>query len=204
MPEDDPTGGGSGSAFKDLKAELKAVADTTNLKPSDKAYKKIAKRLARAEKEHNVAAREVRLLRRRADRLEGENRYFRRPQERRPYAEPKDKDLAYRLGAGLNCFESGSDPASGGKIASIEFKEFATAITKRRLEDPAERKVIVEGLVYKVVEYVCAAANDRGNMTLYMGVNDDGVVTGVQLESEEIVRLHANTRSKCILKIDHY
>ncbi len=39
------------------------------------------------------------------------------------------------------------------------------------------------------MEYACAALNARTNLTLYMGVNDEGKVTGIEVESYEQVSL---------------
>ncbi len=85
--------------------------------------------------------------------------------------------------------EGGADPASGGLIPAIDFKEFDTKITQQRIDNPVEKEILIKGFVWKILEYACAALNARTNLTLYMGVNDEGKVTGIEVESYEQVSL---------------
>ncbi len=86
--------------------------------------------------------------------------------------------------------ERGADPASGGKVPAVDFKEFDTKLTQARIDDPVEREKLIKGFIYVILEYACAALNARTNMTLYMGVDDDGRVTGIEVESLDLVRQH--------------
>ncbi len=94
----------------------------------------------------------------------------------------------YRFFAPLKCFESGVHLPSGGMVAAVDFKEFATVVTWAKFNDPKQLDILLRGMAGKILEYGCAALNARTNFTLYMGVDDDGRVTGIQFESYELVR----------------
>ncbi len=95
--------------------------------------------------------------------------------------------LAYRFFAPLKRPESGPDAASEGKVPAVDYKEFNTVLTWSRLRDPEERKIIARGFVDNIVEYACAALNARCNFTLYFGVDNRGRVTGIEVESYDLV-----------------
>ena len=72
-------------------------------------------------------------------------------------------------------------------MAAIEFKEFGTVVTWAIFEDAEKWDFLVMGVASKILEYGCSALNARTNLTLYMGVNDNGLVTGIKFESYELV-----------------
>ncbi len=76
---------------------------------------------------------------------------------------------------------------SGGLVAAVDFKEFGIRVTWAKFNDPKQLDFLLKGLAGNVLQYACAALNARTNFTLYMGVNDDGLVTGIQFESYELV-----------------
>ncbi len=133
--------------------------------------------------------RELGLLKAKNEHLGRECKAFRRPQQGRGFGKIAEsiKDLAYRLGSPLTCRERGGDLSSDGKVPAIDFKEFNTKLTKARFDDPEELDILTKGFIGKIVEYACAALNARCNLTLYMGVNNDGIVTGIEVEDYELV-----------------
>ena len=84
--------------------------------------------------------------------------------------------------------ESGGDPTST-RVVAVEFKALDVLVTHAKLRDPDERTRLARALMSRIAEYACAALNARVNMTIYLGVNDDCVVVGVQVEDFSVVRV---------------
>ena len=97
--------------------------------------------------------------------------------------------LIYRYLSPLKCFESGPDTSTGGLNPARDFKRFNVSLTWSLFNDTEKLRMLLMGLVSNVLEYACATLNARTNFTLYLGVNDDGLVTGIEVESYELVNI---------------
>ena len=82
---------------------------------------------------------------------------------------------------------------SGGQVFSllrpaVEYKEFGWAITRELLDDKEQKQQLIKVLLYKrVLVYACAAINARVNMVIYLGVQDDGTIVGVEIKHELVL-----------------
>ena len=94
---------------------------------------------------------------------------------------------AFRLGGPLKAQECGPESGGGGRVPCVDFKRFDTALTEERFRDKRQLEILTRGFVDKVMEYACAALNARCNFTLYMGVDNDGIVKGIRVQSYELV-----------------
>ena len=102
-------------------------------------------------------------------------------QKRRGF-ETRPEDAEYKQEGILAPLESGGQICSLTRPA-VEYKEFHRTITRDVLDDKEQRQQLIKELFYtRILVYVCAAINARVNMILYLGVRDDGTITGVEIE----------------------
>ncbi len=77
--------------------------------------------------------------------------------------------------------------ASSTRITAAEFKEIAWAITWEKWADEAAKQKDVKTIMDRILTNACAAINARCNMTIYLGVKDDGAITGILIENYDLV-----------------
>ncbi len=68
-----------------------------------------------------------------------------------------------------------------------EFKEMNVALTSGRLAVEAEWKRLVAAFTRRILENACAALNARCNMTLHLGIKDNGKIMGLLVERYDLV-----------------
>ncbi len=72
-------------------------------------------------------------------------------------------------------------------MTAAEFKEIAWSITWEKWADEAAKQQDVKTLMGRILTNACAAINARCNMTIYLGIQDDGTIRGILIESLDLV-----------------
>ena len=65
---------------------------------------------------------------------------------------------------------------------AFEFKALNVYLTWELWKNEQEKAKLIEAFIKRVVENACAALNARTKMTIYFGVQDNGLITGVRIE----------------------
>ncbi len=70
-----------------------------------------------------------------------------------------------------------------------EFKALNITITMEKWNNEQERSRLVSAFLKRILSNACAALNARTNMILYLGVKDDGTITGIQINDPSLVSI---------------
>ena len=101
-------------------------------------------------------------------------------------------DVLYPHDAFLPHPESGWDGNRGPTVREYKLMQISLTTDTWDSEDSEEqrrkRKAIMDKILGKVLEPICAALNSRCNTTIYMGVTDGGQIKGLLMETMRMVR----------------
>ncbi len=77
----------------------------------------------------------------------------------------------------------------GGSVGAVahEFKAMDVFITEEIFNDKDRWKELVDAFVQRIMDNACAALNARVDMTLHLGIDDEGHVHGIRVEKFYLV-----------------
>ncbi len=70
----------------------------------------------------------------------------------------------------------------------MEFKEINFKITEEKWRDKKKREQDEKTIIGRILRNACAGINARCNMTICLGVTDDGIIQGIEIESLKLVK----------------
>ncbi len=118
--------------------------------------------------------------------LEKEVKALRKPQYGRQYGS-QPNGLKYTFHWMLTKLESGLQAASTHLCVAMEFKEINFIVTEAKWKDKKSREQDERTIIGRVLRNACAGINARCNMTICLGVLDNGTIQGIEIESLSLV-----------------